>query len=386
VHRYGSDIVGGAEQYCRKLAARLGDQYGVEIFTTCAKDYLSWENEYPEGITGEEGIPVRRFKSTKKRNIAEFEKSTDRILNTEHTFREELDWIIAQGPQCPDLIWEIAKKRQKFDLFFFFTYLYYPTYFGLPLVREKALLIPTVHNEPTAYLDAMNPLFRLPRAIAYNTEEEKLFVNRVTDNAFIRDDVIGIGVDAPETAEPPPRSLTGGDPYLLYVGRIDTAKGCEDLFSNFIQFKKRDARPLKLLLVGDKLMEIPSHPDIRLLGYVEEDTKFSLLAGAAALILPSLYESLSIVTLESWAMGTPVIVRKKSEVMCGQVERSEGGLQYEGFEEFAACVDRLLQEEKRRILGSNGKKYIKNRYTWPIIMEKFQKIINVLLEETAIRT
>ena len=63
VVRYGKDINGGAEYHCRMLAERLVNDYDVEVLTTCVKNYVTGDNEYPEGEEILNGVLVRRFYS-----------------------------------------------------------------------------------------------------------------------------------------------------------------------------------------------------------------------------------------------------------------------------------------------------------------------------------
>ena len=50
VHRFGPDIAGGSEAHCRHVAEHLAAEHDVTILTSCARDHVSWRNEYPEGV------------------------------------------------------------------------------------------------------------------------------------------------------------------------------------------------------------------------------------------------------------------------------------------------------------------------------------------------
>ena len=60
----------------------------------------------------------------------------------------------------------------------------------------------------------------------------------------------------------------------------------------------------------------------------------------SVLVMPSYYESLSMVALEAWALGKPVLANARCDVLLGQCLRSNAGLYYENAAEFAAALDR----------------------------------------------
>ncbi len=139
---------------------------------------------------------------------------------------------------------------------------------------------------------------------------------------------------------------------------------------------------MNLVLVGNTILKIPSHPDIRYLGFVSEEDKFSALNGAVALAMPSYYESLSMVTLEAWAMKKPVLANAKCEVLKGQCLRSNAGLFYENYEEFREGLNLILSSSiLREKMGEKGKEYYQNNYTWEVIENKYLSVVNKLEEE-----
>ena len=165
-------------------------------------------------------------------------------------------------------------------------------------------------------------------------------------------------------------------PYLLYIGRIDENKGCPQLFDFFLRFKAQTGSALKLVLIGNSVLKIPAHPDVVPLGFLPEEDKFDALSGAEALVMPSFYESLSMVTLEAWALGRPVLANARCDVLRGQCRRSNGGLYYADYGEFRESLLLLLGSERlRAALGANGKAYYEANYTWDIIESKYRSIL-----------
>ncbi len=379
VQRYGKEVNGGAEFYCRKIAERLNRGYNVEILTTCALDYISWDNEYTEGMESIEGITVRRFKVKKSRNQKKFQRISNEVFSDKkHDYKKEIKWMKKQGPFCPGLINYIRKNRDNYDLFIFITYLYYTTFFGLREVADKSILIPAAHDEPPLYLDIFKQVFHLPAAIIYLTVEEKKLIYKIFNNSYIDSVVTGLGINPPENVNPDKfrEKFAVSDDFVLYLGRIDVSKGCRELLTYFIKYKKEVNTDLKLVLMGKANMEIPEHKDIISTGFVSEMDKFNGISAAKLLILPSPYESLSISVLESLSLGIPVLVNGRCEVLKAHCLRSNAGLYYTDYHEFEGCLEYMLKHHKQRIImGKNGEEYIARNYRWDIVEEKFQKLI-----------
>lgn len=376
VQRYGRDVAGGAEEHCRQVAERLADVFDVEVLTTCAKDYLTWENHFRPGSKKSAGVRVRRFPVARTRKVRAFGRFSRKIYDRPHTFAQEAEWMDRQGPDSPDLLDFIMKKRGDYDLFIFFTYLYPPTFHGLPIVADKAVLIPTAHDEAPIRLEMFRSLFHLPRGIIFNTEGERTFVQEKFRNGYIPWTIAGVGVEFPSFAAEAPK-----DEYLLYLGRADVEKGCRELFDFFLRFKKEHPSPLKLLLAGEAKMRLPRSADITPLGFVSNSQRDTLLAGARALVMPSRHESLSMVSLESWAAGTPVLANAGSKVLADHVLSSGGGVLYKSYEGFRTALEKdLAPEDVRHAMGRAGRAYVKKHYSWEKIRGIYVSFINSAID------
>lgn len=383
VQRYGLEVNGGSELHCRQVVERMMEHWDVEVLTTCAVDYITWKDEYPSGVTRVNNVPVRRFRVDAPRNIRHFNRLSEKVLGTKHTYEEEMKWVRAQGPYSTEFLEYLEAHRDEYDFFIFFTYLYGFTFFGLPLVSEKSALVSTAHDEPTIYLDIYRELFRLPRIFIFNTPWERAFINGRFGTEETLQEVVGVGIEAPDDVNPErftrkyAGSLEGYD-FILYVGRVDRSKGCLDLINKFVRFREEvPSPPLKLALIGSPVMEIPRHPDIVPLGFVSDEDKFDGIAASRVVVLPSPYESLSMVALEAWQLRKPVLANGISEALVGQCCRSNGGLWYDNYAEFREALSLILESQSLSMqLGKSGHRFVSQTYGWDKVVESYLRLIN----------
>lgn len=388
VQRYGLEVNGGAEAYTREVAEHLAllPGYEVSCLTTCAVNYQTWENEYEPGVTMLNGVKVNRIRNLRQRDVTMFNKLSEKVLGaaaarTPLSAEKEEEWMEKQGPFCPDLPIRLREIRDDYDVFVFVCYLYYTTYFGLPVVADKAIFIPTAHEETPIHLGIFEKMFTLPCAFYYNTVEEKELTNAlfpVTLNKPDNGGKGGVGVELPSGIDGEAfKAKYNLDNFMLYVGRIDENKCCPELFKYFAEYKKRNPNSsLKLVLMGKPVCEIPECDDIVSLGFVSEEDKFSGLAACRFLVLPSKFESLSIVVLEAMKMNKPVLVSADCPVLKGHATRSNAGLYYSGFLEFEGCVEYLINNpETAKTMGTNGVSYVDTDYSWSAICDGWDKLI-----------
>lgn len=377
VQRYGEEVLGGAESLARQVAERLTPYANVVVLTTCALEYTTWENILPPGKSTLNGVQIQRFPVVAPRR-KDFDQLSARLFGQPHTFDEELEWLYAQGPWSPALLEAIVQARQATDVFIFFTYIYYPTALGLRLVSDKALLVPTAHDEPAIYFNIYRALFHAPRAILYNTDEERAFVEAQFGNAYVHNVIAGLGVETPTQTSPERfrRKLELSGPYFLYLGRIVESKGCDELLYFYQRFSARCPGAASLVLLGKKEMSLPPMPGLIYGGFVSEQEKFDAIAGATAVIVPSRYESLSMIALEAWAMGRPVVTTVHGRVVSGMCRRSNGGLYYRTADEFAEILHLLLENPAlAKQLGLQGRRFVAETYAWNVVIEKYRAML-----------
>jgi len=379
VQRYGREILGGSETLARQLAERLARRHEITVLTTTAKDYITWKNEYEAGEEKLRGVRVHRFPVEGERDIEEFNLFSEAIYKEKPTREQELEWLDRQGPVTPELIEFLKKEHESFDLLLFFTYLYYPTYYGLQVAPEKSVLLPTAHDEPPLKLGIFKEMFQLPSSFLFNTEAEELLVlDRFAVHKKMRE-TVGVGVDLLDQPAPSifRKRHNISAQYFLYAGRIDGGKNLEELF-RFFNFYKEEypaSGNLQLILIGKLGMEVPESSSIRYIGFVDEAEKLSAMAGAIAVMQPSKMESFSIVTLEAFSVGTPVVVNGASRVLVDHCRKSNAGFYYRDFEEFEEIFNLLFSDRNlARSLGKNGQRYIKENYGWQKLLAQYEYV------------
>ncbi len=386
VQRYGAAINGGAELHARYVAEHLARHAEVEVLTTCARDYVTWRNELPAGEERVNGVRVRRFPVRHPRDPDRFGRRSERVFNQTHSAADERAWLEEEGPAAPGLVSHLAHHRTAWDFVVFFSYRYYHAYHGAAAVADRALLVPTAERDPAAGVSLFGPLFRGVRALMYNSHEERALIEGVSGNRAVPGVVVGVGSEIPERAEADRFRQKFGIArrFALYVGRIDENKGCKELFEFHRRYARSERDPLQLVLCGHSLLPIPDSPHVRHLGFVSDEEKFDALAAADLLVMPSYYESLSMVALEAWAMGRPVLANARCDVLKGQCLRSNAGLYYRGYEEFAGSLAWLARRpEVAAALGANGRRYFERHYAWPVIEGKYLDMLERVRREPA---
>jgi len=338
VQRYG-EVTGGAELLARMVATRLAKDWRITVVTTCSKDHLSWENDFPGGESRDGPLRVLRFPTVRGRELRRFNALSRGVLGRPNDRVAEEHWVAEQGPLSPALLRHLSDARGEYDGFVAFTYLYTATAWGLPLIADRAILVPTAHDEPALDLEIYEDVMRLPRALFCSTPEELALIDRRFPG-HAPAQVVGAGVER-HPARPErfrkEHGLEPGRPYLMYVGRVEKGKGVGELLEHHAQLVRRFHDAPDLVLAGAASMRAGGER-VHALGRISERDKHDGLAGALAAVVPSRYESLSLLALEAFAQGTPVLANGASDVLAGQVRRSGAGRTYGGAESFAEGV------------------------------------------------
>jgi glycosyltransferase involved in cell wall biosynthesis len=378
IHRYGTDVTGGSEAHCRSIVERLAGRHEVIVLTTCARSYVTWRNAYPAGETTVSGVRVHRFHVERPRRLHAFRDISDLVFTGCASLDEQERWFHENGPIVPGLIDHLRGHGRAYDRVLFWSYRYYPAFHGVQVVPDRAVLVPTAEEDPLIHAPILSSYFTRPRAYLFLTPEERDVVTSRIEGAAPPSAIIGAGLDAPGAL--PSRdvldSLGIPESFLLYVGRIERNKGCETLLRYFAAYVAEGRMPIPLVMAGPAIMRIPDHPLIRPLGYVPDDVRDALLAHARALVVPSPYESLSMVLLEAWNQGVPALVNARCRVLKGQVERADGGLHYANVREFCEALELLVRDpDLGRTLGTQGRAYVDREYRWPVVMDRVESLL-----------
>jgi glycosyltransferase involved in cell wall biosynthesis len=385
VQRYGAEINGGAELHARYIAEHLARHVEVEVLTTCARDYITWANEYPPGQSREGGVDIHRFPVSRTRSPEDFGGWSKRVFESTHSLNDELAWLEAEGPTCPALVRYLAAQQASYDYVLFFSLRYYHAYHGARAVPDKAILVPTAERDEVLGLEIFRPVLRGVRACMYNSPEERALLEAMAGRNDVPGVVVGVGSELPASASAERfRQRTGiHDRTAIYIGRIDANKGCAELFDFWQRYSEITPGGMTLVLIGTPVLPVPAHPRIRHLGFVTDREKYDALEAAEFLIMPSYFESLSMVALEAWGLGKPVLVNGKCDVLRGQAMRSNAGLYYESYAEFVEAV-RVLDGSAgvAAVLGRNGRRFFHANYAWPIIERKFLDMFARLSRES----
>jgi len=380
---YAENIPGGAEMETREVTKHLkAAGLDVEILTTCVKEFGSdWnKNFYPEGEEIVHNVPVKRFK-VKRRDTQAFGAVNAKLMNGEVPPPEEQQIFVDEMVNSPDLYKYIRNNSSEYTAFVYIPYMFGTTYFGVKTCPEKAVLIPCFHDEAYVYMDVFRSLYSKAAGMIFNARPEYELTKRLYDIENMQTVVMGIGMDTDLTSDAAAFRKKFGisEPFIIYAGRKDAGKNVHTLVKYFREYRRRRVTDLKLVLIGGGEIQIPA--DVRDhvidLGFVDRQDKYDAIAASEFLCQPSKNESFSLVIMESWLCGRPVLVHEKCAVTANFAREAEGGLYFNDYFEFEGCTDFFLsQKDTAAQMGRNGCAYVKRNFDWDIIVDKYKEFFN----------
>ncbi len=370
-------VVGGAETLLRNLAERAaGNGRRVTVLTTCATSHYTWANALPAGRRTVGDIEVEFFPVDGDRNIETFLSVQDRIsAGVRVSLDEEQAWL-CNSVNSRALCAHLQEAGDQYDVIVTGPYLFGLVYHAAKVHPHRTLLVPCLHDEPFAKLQAFHDMFSAVRGCMFNTEPERRLAERIygPPSSGQIATVVGMGLDD-FTVDASAFAARHGisSPYLVYSGRREPLKGTPILVDYLEAFRARNDVDLKLVLTGSGEFPLPPSlvDHIVDVGFVSATEKLEAMAGALAFCHPSVNESLGIVLLEAWLAGTPGIVHAKGEVLRYQCESSNGGLWFKTYPEFEEAVILLLHNPStRHALGQAGREYVLREYSWGTVEQR----------------
>ena len=373
---YGEKIGGGAEAELRGLVHHLKDAgTELEVLSTCVECFQSdWNTDFHKpGLTEEAGIPVRRFR-VRKRNTERFDTVNLRLMQGAQLTAAGESVFCREMVNSPDLYAFIREHGEDYSLFVFIPYMFGTTWYGCQIHPEKSVLIPCLHDESYAYMKCFRKAFARVRGMIFHAEPERELAEKLYGVQGPDFSVLGEGIDTEWTADAERfREKTGiRSPFILYAGRKEAGKRVDVLCRYFAHYCRTRKTDLKLVLIGGGKIDNPDPEHILDLGFVDRELKYDAYAAAEFFCNPSELESFSIVIMESWLAGRPVLVNGRCPVTKDFAGRAAGGLYYENYPEFAACTDYLLNHrETADRMGRNGREYVLEHFSWDNIVRVY---------------
>jgi glycosyltransferase involved in cell wall biosynthesis len=408
--RYGAEISSGPEHACRLLAEQVSERHDVDVLTTCARDPLTWKNEYAEGADRVRGVLVRHFAVSQVHDAAAFEQFSSRVLSGPRARSDELEWVRRLGPSCPGLIDHLKRQHRNYDAILFFSLCHPTTVHGIAIAPERSVLFPYLRVDPVLRFGIWAEVAAAARGLGYLSAAERRIAHAFLHVSPSAEETIGIGIDAPPQQTYPRHQqdpndempldedaagtdkveeidpLTGrGVPFrrrhrlygrfALYGGRVEPDNGCEEMLEYFDAYASADG-DTALVLMGVKMMKVPEEPYLRLAGVLPDRERMIAYEAADVTLAPTPDDLLSQSLLESLAVGTPVLTTARNTAAVDHVRRANGGLYYSNRAEFAEALRLLMSNDRlREKLGENGRQYVRQHHRWDAVMGRFERLI-----------
>jgi glycosyltransferase involved in cell wall biosynthesis len=409
--RYGAEISSGPEHACRLLAEQVSERHDVDVLTTCARDPMTWKNEYTEGADRVRGVLVRHFAVSQPHDRPGFDQFSSRLFSGARARSEELEWVRRLGPWSPALIEHLKRQHRSYDAILFFS-LYHPTtVHGITIAPERSVLFPYLQLDRSLRFGLWAEVARSARGIGYLSGAERRLARAFLQITAGVEEIVGIGIDTPpqqayprhqqdpadempldeeaaadtdKVAEVDP--LTGRGvpfrrrhrlygPLALYGGRVERDNGCEEMLEYFDSYAAADG-DTSLVLMGVKMMKVPEERYLRLAGVLPDRERMVAYEAADVTLAPAPGDLLSQSVLESLAVGTPVLASARNDAAVDHLRRANGGLYYGNREEFAEALRLLMTNTRlREKLGENGRQYVRQNHRWDAVLGRFERLI-----------
>lgn len=385
---FGEKITGGAEAEARDLAHHLsGAGMEVEILTTCVQAFTAdWSiNYHNAGCFRESGLTIRRF-PVRTRDTKAFDGVNRKLMEGKRISAEDERIFLEEMVNSPRLMEYLRTHGAEYDVILFIPYMFGTTYYGVQECRERAVLIPCFHEESYAHMSSFAREYSRIAGMVFNAAPEKTLTEGLMDLSRVETVVMGIGMDTDIRGDGAYFREKYGirEDYILYAGRKDKGKDVDTLLEYFARWKKRRPSGTKLVLIGGGRIGFPAsvREDVVDLGFVSTQDKYDACAGSLLLCQPSRHESFSLVIMESWLCGRPVLVSGQCDVTRNFALESGGGLYFSNYPEFECCVEYLRSHpEEAARMGENGGNYVRANFAWDRIIRNYQAFFERIIEK-----
>ena len=383
---YGENIPGGAEMECRGIAKNMNKRgINVEILTTCVKEFNSdWnKNYYKQGVEKINGITVRRFQ-VRKRDTRKFDEVNYKLIHNMKITKDEEEVFFNEMVYSEELNKFIQDTSGDYKAFLFIPYMFGTTYWGSKICPSKSILIPCLHDESYAYMKLITKMFEQnTKGLIFNAKPEMELAKKIYKLNNVKHETIGLGIEEISKGTPLRFRMKYNikNPFLLYAGRKDKGKNVDTLINYFSKYKSKhkDIRLDLVLIGGGTIEDIPENitDNVYDLGFVPIEDKYDAFSASEILCQPSNNESFSIVIMESWLSRRPVLVSARCDVTKNFAIESNGGLYFDDYYEFEECVNYMLKNKHiGDKMGTLGYQYVKENFTWDVVISKIVKFIN----------
>lgn len=376
--RYGEEVLGGTEHWLRTLCEHMvaGPGWSVEVFTTCAVSAATWADHYPPGTTKLNGVTVHRHASRSGRDPG-YLALLERLRRDPGGFSpaEAMHYVELVGPVCPSAVDHAVDSAC--DLVAVTPYLYWPAVTGVPRLGRRVLFHGAAHDEPELHLALMSAVFSAVGGFAFNTFSERRLVETTFGVGHLPSSVVGNAVDEHKGDPAAARRALGlepGEEFVLCLGRVERSKGSAALMDLWELYRRRRDAP-RLVLVGPVQDRLSAPDGVVLAGAQPEEVKWGALAACRLLIAPSAQESFSLVVLEAWLAGRPVVVNARCGPTVEHCARSGGGVWFHDYADLESCLDRLLADAPLcSRLAANGASYARAAFSWERVVERYEEL------------
>lgn len=412
--RYGGNIGSGAEHACRLLAEQVCQRHAVDVVTTCASDATTWRNEYSEGIDRVRGVIVRRFVVNQLRDNVAFQQLSSRLSAETHGRDDEQEWIRQLGPSSPGLIDYLKRQHRNYDAVVFFSLYHSTTVLGLAAAPEQSILFPYLRLDQALRFSVWSDVLGSAKAVGYLSSAERNLAHRFLRVRPVNEEVVGIGVDTlaqqtyPRHQQNPADALSDDDgrdddveaetasqqsdylggrgipfrrrhrlygSFALYGGRVQADNGCEEMLEYFDSFSATDG-DTALVLMGAKLINIPTEPYIRLAGVLPDRDRMIAYEAATITLAPDPDDLLAQPVLESLAVGTPVLANARNTASVELCRSANAGLYYSSRGEFVEAMRVLTTNTRlRQRMGESGREYARQNLRWDAVLGRFDRLV-----------